>query len=125
MASGLWITDGTTAGTSLVADVSASAFTTLDGTVYFLGSSQNNSLGLWKTDGTAAGTVVVKDLPEASSIYSSTMTVAGNRLFFTTTDNSGTGDDLWESNGTTAGTTILQDFPDRRAIRISAPRSRT
>src|SRR5262249_6257043 len=56
----LWVTDGTSAGTSeLVPGLGASDLTTFGSQVLFAGSKAVNDLftsGLWVTDGTVAGT---------------------------------------------------------------------
>ena len=68
----LWVTDGTTQGTSLVADIqpgtSGSGPTSLvavGNEIYFAASVATLSTELWKSDGTAAGTTLVFDLPGA------------------------------------------------------------
>jgi len=71
---GLWKSDGTTAGTVLVADISFGD-QAYDGV---------NGYELWKSDGTAAGTVLVKDIrPGHSGFGPGNLTAVGNTLFFT------------------------------------------
>lgn len=62
----LWRSDGTPAGTALVADImpgiSGSNPTGLqawDGALYFLAEDSARGIGLWRSDGTAAGTALV------------------------------------------------------------------
>ncbi|MHB1557885.1 MAG: ELWxxDGT repeat protein, partial [Isosphaeraceae bacterium] len=107
----LWATDGTTAGTQMLAQIAPAGFTSLNGEVYFLGMA-GGSPGLWKSDGTAGGTAEVKALPAGSSSgYSlGQITVAGGKLYFTTGDGS-KGEEVWVSDGTAQGTSIVQDFP--------------
>jgi ELWxxDGT repeat protein len=106
----LWVTDGTTAGTSLVAAVDPTAFGTMGGTVYFLATSHNTS-ALWKTDGTAGGTSVVQNLPSATSSYNAygqDLVVAGGKLYFVSSDGTSNGEDLWVVSGGAAS--VVQDF---------------
>jgi ELWxxDGT repeat protein len=66
----LWVTDGTSAGTTLVKDIfpgtSGSfpgAFTLLrNGKAIFQANDGTNGTELWITDGTSAGTALVKDI---------------------------------------------------------------
>jgi ELWxxDGT repeat protein len=95
----LWKTDGTTAGTALVKDVTAGSTSTsfgslldFDGTLFFATLTD-----LWKSDGTDAGTVVVHDIDPAALI------VMDHTLYI------GSGE-LWKSDGTTAGTVLVKDI---------------
>ncbi|AFY28282.1 Calx-beta domain-containing protein [Cyanobium gracile] len=67
----LWKTDGTEAGTVLVADINPGTgssnvsllfSTILNGRLYFQASTPGEGLELWSTDGTAAGTTRVADI---------------------------------------------------------------
>ena len=58
--SGLWKSDGTADGTTLVKQLgtmSASQLLDVDGTLYFAGPDGTNGASLWRSDGTTAGTV--------------------------------------------------------------------
>lgn len=109
----LWATNGTAAGTTLLAPVNPRAFAVLGSSAYFLGSRPTAPLGLWVTNGTAAGTFEVLDLSRyvAPSSYFETQSLAasGGRLYFTTGDGNG-GMDLWSSGGTAATTSVVKDF---------------
>jgi ELWxxDGT repeat protein len=71
---GLWITDGTTAGTheltginnvgagGLLVNTLDPNFALLNGLVYFRGTNANGVTGLWVTDGTAPGTHQVTEI---------------------------------------------------------------
>jgi ELWxxDGT repeat protein len=77
----LWVTDGTAAGTHLVADINPGTYTSPggasypnssspsdltaigDGRVVFSAHDGTNGTELWVTDGTAAGTHLVDDIP--------------------------------------------------------------
>ncbi|HEV7507427.1 MAG TPA: ELWxxDGT repeat protein [Thermoanaerobaculia bacterium] len=98
----LWRTDGTRAGSRIVADVSpgpGSSFpaelTVAGGRLYFTANDGEHGRELWVTDGTEAGTEQVADIaagPASSSPMA--LTVAGDRLFFNA-DDGFTGRELW------------------------------
>jgi trimeric autotransporter adhesin len=103
----LWSTDGTPAGTGLVADIVPGlgssfphALCELNGLLYF---AANNGSGarLWRSDGTAAGTYEVA--PAAAYGSCEEVVVAGGRVFF----GSYSTHELWQSDGTAAGTTLV------------------
>jgi ELWxxDGT repeat protein len=112
----LWKTNGTTAGTSMVADINVSlgssnptSLTNVNGTLYFTASNAANGAELWKTDGTAAGTQMIKDIaPGLLGSSPGAMFVVDNNLVFAATGNEGT--ELWKSDGTAAGTVLLKDI---------------
>ncbi len=126
---GLWKSDGTEAGTSLVASVGVSATygaKNVNGTLFFAGYHDwwTEGAELWKSDGTAAGTTLVKDLypgqhreydsyggwmdfPNSSSPEQ--LTNVNGTLFFVANDAT-TGRELWRSDGTAAGTTLVKDI---------------
>jgi ELWxxDGT repeat protein len=104
---GLWITDGTTAGTyAVIPDLGdtrgekPSPLVNANGTLFFLKAVDNGKLTLWKSDGTADGTVAVKELP-ATSAFTAQIKAAGNNVFFYSAGS------LWFSDGTDAGTIEL------------------
>ena len=98
----LWRTDGTRAGSRIVADVSPGAsssspaeLTAAGGLLYFTANDGEHGRELWVTDGTEAGTRMVADLaagPGSSSPME--LTVAGDHLFFNA-DDGFTGRELW------------------------------
>jgi ELWxxDGT repeat protein len=75
----LWRTDGTAAGTALVADINPGAnssypagFYVLNNELYFTADNGIVGTELWKTDGSPVGTVLVKDInpgPNSSNVY--------------------------------------------------------
>jgi len=118
----LWTTDGTTANTSIVADLNQSTddiygisvnFTPFQNDLYFLSSVGNdtrNNTGLWKTDGTSGGTNKVKSILARLSGFEE----LNSKLLFTvrkTTD-----DHLWFTDGTAAGTDTLNNNIDVYAL---------
>jgi ELWxxDGT repeat protein len=120
----LWVTDGTSDGTHLVADInpgtasSAPAnLTDLAGKLYFSADDGLHGNELWVTDGTPAGTHMVSDIGQAHSVGDvgeigsnpNNLTVAGDKLFFTADDNLH-GTEVWVTDGTDAGTHLVKDI---------------
>jgi len=118
----LWRTDGTAAGTILVADIypggsglfvhsgSPRNLTAVGNTLFFTATEPTTGTELWKSDGTAAGTALVKDIRVGANSSSPTMlTAVGNALYFTATEPT-TGTELWKSDGTAAGTVEVADL---------------
>jgi ELWxxDGT repeat protein len=116
----LWKSDGTTAGTVRVADItpgpagsSINELTAVGTTLFFV-----RGIELWKTDGTAAGTSQVWPVDDGSGEgIGSWHTVGslkgfGNNLFFWGADVHGYGinGELWKSDGTAAGTVPVTDI---------------
>jgi ELWxxDGT repeat protein len=110
----LWKSDGTEAGTVLVADLDVgevgshpAAFTELNGNLVFAAtvSSQRH---LYITDGTPEGTT---QLPALVATYYSaeTMINVGGTVFFMGLGSEG-GYELWKTDGTVAGTTLVKDI---------------
>jgi ELWxxDGT repeat protein len=121
----LWKSDGTSAGTVMVKDISPddgwsvpSDLTSVNGTLFFIASDEAHGAELWKSDGTSAGTVLVKDiLPGTGSpfrpvyyiSYSGGLTYINGTLFFYA-QVGGSGYELWKSDGTSAGTVMVKDI---------------
>lgn len=123
LGSSLWKTDGTTAGTSMLADLQPSdavspeysfaSDNVLGSTLIFVGVDAANGAELWKTDGTIAGTVLVKDIKAgAASCFSSGF--SAGKLNSTTLlfigDDGAAEKELWKTDGTTAGTVLVKDI---------------
>ncbi len=116
----LWRTDGTTAGTYLVADINPGTasstprgFFQFNGIVYFSATTAQEGIELWRTDGTESGTFLVKDIYSGTSNGLGTLSVVwqNNGLFyFEAKSLNNTNSELWKSDGTEAGTTILKDI---------------
>lgn len=121
---GLWKSDGTTAGTVLVKNLSSIPLTlynalnvpviygassvsniiNINGTVFFKASNDLYSVGaLCKTDGTPEGTVVLKNMIVT--------TILGiNNIAYVAGKTKDSGAELWKSNGTTVGTVLVKDI---------------
>jgi ELWxxDGT repeat protein len=113
----LWKSDGTTAGTYMVKDITAGSASSdfkdlinMNGMLFFTVDDGVHGYELWKSDGTANGTVMVKDILVGSgSSMPLYLTVVNGILYFSAIDTS-TGQELWRSDGTTNGTVLVQDI---------------
>jgi ELWxxDGT repeat protein len=115
----MWRSDGTTAGTFMVRDLTVGAgsgvtsstagtVAVFGGAVYFSGNTGSIGGELVKTDGTSAGTVLVKDIfPGASASSPTLMTPAGSIMYFVASDSNGA--ELWKTDGTSAGTVLVRN----------------
>ena len=104
----LWKSDGTEAGTSLVADIAAEglnsfphAITEHNGDVYFRVGTGSAGHQLWKTDGTEVGTEFVHE-----AFFIKHLESTAEYLFFVDLG----GGQLWRTNGTQDGTVLVRDF---------------
>ncbi len=124
----LWSTDGTSGGTSIVADLipgsgssNPASLKVVNDVLLFTARSVNHGIEIWTTDGTAAGTRMLADLnPGPSSAQPFFSVSLGNRLFFTA-DDGANGRELWVTDGTAAGTRLVKDLEPGPAS--SFPRS--
>jgi ELWxxDGT repeat protein len=108
----LWKSDGTTAGTSSLADIltGSSNYVVLNNKVYFAGDITNSNPikdQLWQTDGTTSGTTLVKTINPSGGAKIRDMFVSGGKIYFCASDGIKTSQ-LWVSDGTAAGTTLLK-----------------
>ncbi len=114
-----WITDGTAAGTRLLADIwpgSAGSLSFLDGStavdanglVYFVAEDGVTGDALWRTDGTTAGTVRVVDLAGPGG-GAPRLTAAGS-IVYLDRDDGVHGLELWRTDGTPSGTAMVIDL---------------
>ncbi|QDU66148.1 hypothetical protein [Engelhardtia mirabilis] len=109
----LWSSDGTVAGTALLADLTPGPDDTLlaqiavgDSLAYFT-PAFGSSGELWKTDGTPAGTVNFFTLGAGEGGFGELTTLGDLVLFSVTTPANGR--EPWVSDGTAAGTMLLAD----------------
>lgn len=108
----LWISDGTSAGTKMLADINPGpegsfpdGFTFVNTAagprMFFSATHPDSGTELWVTDGTEDGTDIVQDLePGAGSSTPAGLTAAGVLLLFSA-ETSANGREPWRSNGTT------------------------
>ncbi len=111
----LWRTDGTTAGTYLLKDVSSDFgsypdhLTNVNGTLFF-SAEGDTGYGLWKSDGTAGGT---SPITGGNELYfpggDGSFANVNGKLFFSATDHVH-GVELWMSDGTAPGTAMVADI---------------
>lgn len=116
----LWKSDGTEAGTVLVADInddgngivgySSELLTVVGNRVFFLADDGVNGEALWVSDGTAEGTRRINN-PWGGGYYPpGNLTDVNGTLFFTLKDGLSTASmELWKSDGTDAGTVMLKN----------------
>ena len=121
-AASLWVTDGSSAGTSepivagsdaggLFTNVIAPHLTAFAGGALFVGEDASGNISLWITDGTGAGTSeLVAEGSYANGLFYNVaapdFTVLGGKVLFAGQDASGH-PNLWVSDGTAAGTAEL------------------
>lgn len=101
----LWRTDGTPAGTRIVADLYPGSWGSSPtrprvwrGLAYFFARNETNARGLWVSDGTAANTRLLAPLPDGEPYGSMVM---GEDYFYFSSGG------LWRSDGSKAGTRRL------------------
>jgi ELWxxDGT repeat protein len=122
---GLWVSDGTTAGTQFLRDFFPAAnrayiggFTEFNNKLYFTASDDVSGNELFVTDGTIEGTQLVKDINPGTSggLFGSFpagssptfLTVFKDKLYFEASD--GVNGGLWVSDGTSDGTQFFTDL---------------
>ncbi len=115
----LWTTDGSAAGTRLIADIrqgsrssDAERFTLArNGALVFSADDGLHGDELWVTDGTAAGTSLLADIaPGEDGGRPSDFTPLGDGRLVFSAENSSAGRELWVTDGTAAGTSLLADL---------------
>jgi ELWxxDGT repeat protein len=104
---GLWKTDATTGGTTLISPAaSTSNLTKINGKLFFTTLDFGTS-SLWTSDGTSAGTVKIRDF--GPRYYLSDLIELNGNLYF-----QGGGPwlnyELWRSDGTAAGTVAVKEI---------------
>jgi len=112
----LWVSDGTAAGTHIVADLNPGSGSSAIGdimeigaNVFFSVKTSGTGAELWKTNGTNATTSLVADLnPGAGDSWPANfLSVGASNLVFTAFDVNIPGTAFYTSDGTGAGTTEL------------------
>jgi len=113
---GLWVSDGTTAGTSMIKTDTETGqqMTCTNSLVFFtikrVNSAETDIEELWKTDGTTAGTAMVRDFGADWGVQHLS-NFNGNLLLKTYYLSSGEiAAELWRSNGAPAGTRRIAEL---------------
>lgn len=113
----LWKSDGSGAGTVMVADIypgapnsSPHGLIAFDGKLYFFADDGVHGVELWKSDGTATGTVMVKEIYTYNElgVGPGLLTVYQDALYFSATEN-GYDYSLYKTDGTSAGTELVKN----------------
>ena len=132
----LWKSDGSVAGTEMVADLSegsdSSSFgelVALDSSLFFAfsegggfriwgaGESKGAPSGneLWKSDGSEEGTVLVHDFSEGGDGGLNELMPYNGELYFSA-DDGNYGDELWKSDGSEGGTVLVKDINKEEVV---------
>jgi ELWxxDGT repeat protein len=117
----LWASDGSEAGTRLVADLAPGAagttlqnLTAAGARVFFVTHAGNGQFDLWVSDGTAAGTVAVhrfdSEVVAGLPIFPFRALAGIGSSLFVELRAPGERMQLWKSDGTAPGTTLVKDF---------------
>ncbi len=119
---GIWVSDGTTAGTNLIySDIRIphdynQAWKVWNNKLYFYGGTCGwlDNCEVWVTNGTTAGTAMLKDIrpgPDAGIHINSytNFTEYNDKLYFNANDGTH-GNEWWSTDGTTLGTQMLKDI---------------
>ncbi len=112
----LWTSDGTAAGTRLLADLcpgpcdaAPADFTALAGRIWFRVTLDGID-HLARTDGTANGTAILAPIPKATGLDLATDATGSHRVFFAGSD-ALDGAQPWVTDGTVAGTARVSVLP--------------
>lgn len=115
----LWRTDGTAAGTILLADtepdprVGATLLCigkSSSGVLYYEGRTEATGIELWRTDGTPAGTHVVRDInPGTGHGFVGAVGFVGTELVFIASPTADSRQ-VWITDGTDPGTRLIEDL---------------
>lgn len=112
---GLWLTDGSLAGTLMIKELGATVFDGIYEMVAFapgaLFIARNGTAGqnVWRTDGTPAGTYAVSDVSVITGSDPLLLTAMRGQIYFSA-DDGVTGRELWSSDGTAQGTRLVKDI---------------
>ena len=111
----LYRTDGTSAGTTLVRNLSGSISSSPDGliwngnTLFFSATTNSGQRELYSSDGTFSGTGIVRDLSGATSSDPQELTLMDDTVFFTALRSDGQRE-LFRSDGSFPTTSLVRDL---------------
>lgn len=122
---GLWVTDGTTAGTIKLIDINSTSggdanvrnLVVHGSKLYFTATTPAEGHELWMTDGTVAGTKMVKDIAPGTANginYLNGKGASMNGKFYFLAS-SGGNTTLWATDGTAAGTAAVSPTTNAQA----------
>ena len=125
----VWVTDGTTAGTALLADIAPGSSTTsifsfsaVGGgkALFTVANSATGTSAVWATDGTAAGTVQLQTIPSANGITLATPSagLANGRAVYGISGGAAAVQ-LYTTDGTVAGTSLIATLPGTSLTALS------
>ncbi|RBI70315.1 hypothetical protein DQW77_14430, partial [Roseovarius sp. TE539] len=109
----LWVTDGTTAGTRMVRDISTGSESSFASSIAALSDSLvifRANWQLWVSDGTDAGTVPIFGASADSPSFVAWITPLGDGRAVFAADSPTTGRELWVTDGTADGTNLVSDI---------------
>lgn len=113
----LWISDGTAAGSHLVADLRPGpasggprALAALDGGVVFFADDGLSGDEPWFSDGTPGGTVLLRNLAPGPPSSRGANLVSSGQVAWFSADDGISGLELWKTDGTPAGTSRVTDL---------------
>ncbi len=112
----LWKTDGSAAGTLMVADIRPGVAASdpinlraFKSKVFFAADDGSSGFELWSSDGTTTGTSRVQDIqPGLFGSRPAGLTLLGSTLLFAATGSQG--NELWKTDGTSKGTVLVRDI---------------
>ena len=108
---GLWKTDGTPNGTTLVYPGAARDLYVLNGSLYFISANTQGHEAIFRTDGTAAGITQIVDVDPALGAPHIVGTAGGKLCYVVGTPGQNGSQLLWSTDGTPAGTHQLSTQP--------------
>ncbi|MFA6059849.1 MAG: ELWxxDGT repeat protein [Taibaiella sp.] len=113
----LWVSDGTTAGTTMVKDINPGTegsypiyLKAFNESLVFQAYDPSHGVELWVSNGTAAGTQMLKDINPGTEHSNPGAFMAFKGKLYFNADNGVNGNELWVSDGTVAGTQMLKDI---------------
>lgn len=113
----LWVTDGTTSGTTMVKDIRPGpgdsrpaqyGLCVYNNKLYFNANDSVNGYQLWTSDGTSAGTSLLKVLtPYTYRAFPTAFIDYNGQMYFIASEDSINKMQLWTSDGTAGGTHVI------------------